>query len=152
LLVISTMLQVPVQLIRVKKRPSEGDLISAVKKSKPTPSIEVGQEEQKNDSTEIEVNQKERKDNTIEIEVDQEEQKDDSMEIALKMEVAAYRDQRCHKSHPPHFVNREFRQRRRFHCCVCQVKCGVTGQEAGGVCFTCGHHRCVECLIVGPKE
>lgn len=84
----------------------------------------------------------------MKIEVDQEEQKDDSMEIELKMEIA----KRCHKSHPPHFVNSEVRQRRRFYCCVCQVKCGVTGKEAGGVCFTCGHHRCVGCLLVGPKE
>lgn len=45
-----------VQLIRVKKKSSEENLINAIKKSKSTPSIEVNQEEQKNDSTKIEIN------------------------------------------------------------------------------------------------
>lgn len=56
MLFIFTMLQVPIHSIKVKKRPSEGNLISAIKKSKSTLSIKIDQEEQKNDFTKIEIN------------------------------------------------------------------------------------------------
>jgi hypothetical protein len=45
-----------IQLIKVKKRLSEGNLISAIKKSKSTLLINIDQEEQKNDFTKIEIN------------------------------------------------------------------------------------------------
>lgn len=48
------------------------------------------------------------------------------------------------------YVEKKIRLRIATFCCQCDDICAIKGDEDGGRCTRCDHHRCGECLLGRP--